>query len=98
MSVSVLTVIVAAIWSPATMVRALDPSCVRTMVQLSPLPFDVTRMISALEASGCTLAGQTVQLKGAAGKRAPAPVVTDKVVPDVGGDGAVATALMAKLA
>jgi hypothetical protein len=51
----------------------------------------VTRMISALVESGAVDAGQTVQLNGAAGKLAPAPVARTNVVPLDAGVGAVWT-------
>ena len=58
--------------------------------------FTVTLTISALRAVGIDLAGHTTQLNGGAGNLAPAPVATTIVVPDVDGDGAVATVLAAK--
>jgi hypothetical protein len=40
-------------------------------------------MISALLDVGCTLAGQTVTLNGAAGNKAPVPDATVRLVPPV---------------
>ena len=93
MSVITLTLTVFAIWSPTTI--ALDEllSCARTIVQLSPDPLLVTRIISELESVSPVPVGQTVQLKGAAGKLAPSPVATVRVVPLVAGLGAVAIVL-----
>lgn len=91
-SVRVLTVIVAAIWSPVTTVRALDDSCVRVIVSVS-VEMAVTRTISALLDKGLTPVGQIVALKGGVGNLAPSPEATTSDVPDVAGEGAVATVL-----
>lgn len=56
----------------------------------------VTRTISALVVSGCTPAGQMVALNGTVGKMVPCPAVTTSDVPDVAGEGAVATWLYEK--
>jgi hypothetical protein len=90
-----LTVIVFAIWSPTRIERALVPSCARTMVNVVPT-MAVTRMISALAFVGDADAGQTVQLKGAAGN--VAADATSKDVPVVAGDGATATVEYARFA
>lgn len=95
-SVKVLVVIVLAIWSPTTMVRALLLSCVRTIVNVSVEIF-VTRTTSALALVGLELVGHTTALKGGVGKSTPNPVVTTKEVPLVAGEGAVATRAYAKL-
>jgi hypothetical protein len=72
-------VIVAAIKSPAMIVRKDVPSCVRTIVNVSAT-MAVTRTISALFGSGRTPAGQTETLKGGTGNRAPWPDVTTTLV------------------
>lgn len=89
--------IVAAIWSPTMIDRALEPSWARVIVRVSPT-MAVTRTISALVVRGCVLIGQTVALNGVAGKRVPWPPVTIRDVPELAGLGAVATRLYAKLA
>jgi hypothetical protein len=75
--------------------RAELPSWARTIVNES-VACAVTRTISALVESGCAPAGQIVALKGTAGKRAPSPEATTSDVPEVAGDGAVATVEYAK--
>ena len=79
-----------AIWSLVIMLRAAVLSRARTMVRVSPTMV-VTRMISALLASGDMPTGQTVQLNGAAGKLAPVPAANTRVVPESAGTGAVRT-------
>jgi hypothetical protein len=95
MSVIVLTVIVAAIESPAMIDRALVLSCVLVIVRTSPT-ISVTRTISALPGSGSAFTGQTVALNGVAGNRVAVPVATVREVPDAAGDGATATVVYAK--
>jgi hypothetical protein len=95
MSVKTLADITLAIRSPTTTVRALVPSCIRTIVRTSPT-IAVTRTISALTMDAVDPVGQMVQLNGGVGNRAPWPAVTVRLVPVVAGDGATATALTAK--
>src|SRR4029453_2701484 len=82
-------VIVAATRSPATIVRAVDPSCARAIVNTSPVRA-VTRTISATAGVGRTPLGMIVALNGATGNRAPSPLMTVRDVPLVGGDGPTA--------
>jgi hypothetical protein len=58
----------------------------------------VTRTISLFAGVGSVAAGQMVALNGTAGNLVPWPAVTTREVPEVAGDGAVATRLTAKLA
>jgi hypothetical protein len=90
-------VIVAAIWSPITTVRADVPSWVRVIVNVSVETF-VTRTISAFVVEGCAPIGQIVALNGTAGNFVPVAAVTTRLVPDEAGDGAVATNETAKFA
>ena len=94
-SVTVLAVMVAAIWSPTMTVRAEVLSCIRVMVKVSVLIF-VTLTISAFAVVGCTPVGQIVALNGTAGNFVPSPAVTTRDVPLVAGEGAVATSEYAK--
>ena len=97
MSVKVLSVIVAAIWSPTTIDRAVEPSCARVTVSMSATTA-VTRTISALLGAATASAGHTVALNGGIGNRADAwPVVTKSVVPLSAGAGAISTTESAKL-
>jgi hypothetical protein len=89
MSVRVLAVIVAAIWSPAVMFL-LMPVTVSVGVFLVTVKVSVdtlsTLTISALVIEGCSPAGQTVALKGGSGKSAPSPDWTIIDVPPVPGE------------
>src|SRR5215831_1240722 len=78
-------------------VRAVLPSCALTIVKVS-VALPVTRTISALAVVGVAPVAQTVALKGGNGNSAPCPEPTVKLVPDVAGEGAVATAPIAKFA
>jgi hypothetical protein len=89
-SVNVLTVMVAAIWSPMMTVLAEELSWARVIVNVS-VEIAVTRTISAFAVVGCVLAGQIVALNGVAGNFVPSAAVTTRLVPDDAGDGAVAT-------
>jgi hypothetical protein len=89
-SVSTFTVMAFATWSPKAIARAELDSCVRVTVQLSPVPLDVTRQISALVVEGFAPAGHTTTLNGTAGMIAPSPVVIVNVVPLDAGIGATA--------
>jgi hypothetical protein len=84
--------LVAAIWSPTTMLRAVVPSCARVIVSVSFVTA-VTSTISALEANGCEPVGKMVTSNGGVGNRDPWPAVTVSDVPEDAGDGAVATVL-----
>jgi hypothetical protein len=96
MSVSSFAVSVAAIWSPTTTVRArVTISVARVMVSVS-VEMPVTRTISVLAGEGTEPAGQIVALNGGVGNRDPCPAVTTREVPEVAGDGAVATVEMAR--
>src|SRR5262245_23671407 len=95
MSVRLLAVTVAAIRSPTRIDRAVDPSCARTIVNVSD-PIDVTRTISAFVDVGTAPIGHTVALNGGAWNNTPAPLCTVRVVPVVGGDGARSTVEIAK--
>src|SRR6187549_1080295 len=83
--------------SPAPIARAVVDSWVRAIVSTSPARA-VTRTISAFVGSGNAPAAQTVALKGAAGIRAPCPVVRVRVEPEVAGAGAVTTVPIARFA
>jgi len=76
-------------------VRADDPSCARVIVSVS-VEMAVTRTTSAFDGIGCEDAGHTVALKGGVGNLVPCPAVTTSDVPEVAGEGAVATAETAK--
>lgn len=90
-SVNDLGVMVAAIRSPTTTVRAVVDSWARVIVKVSVLT-TVTLTISAFVGSGTEPVGQMVALNGAVGNLVPCPAVTTRLVPDVAGLGAVATA------
>lgn len=97
MSVSIFAVTATKTWSPATIVRAEVPSCVRAIVNVSAAPGRaVARTISAFAFVGCVPTGHTTALNGTAGKFAPSPEATTRLVPLVAGLGAVATVLKAK--
>lgn len=87
-SVIVLALMTAAIWSPATIERAVELSWALVIVNVS-VDLTVTLTISAFKVEGCSPAGQTTALKEAAGNLAPSPLWTTKEVPVVGGTGAV---------
>jgi hypothetical protein len=78
-------------------VRADVDSWVLVIVRVS-VEIAVTLTISEFVDVAPALAGAIVALNGAVGNRAPCPAVTTSEVPDVAGDGAVATRLLAKLA
>ena len=78
------------------MLRAVVLSCTRLIVSVSVL-MPVTRTISALAGVGRASTGQTDALKGGAGKRVPWPLATTSDVPELAGEGAVATVDTAKL-
>jgi len=84
--------LVAAIWSPTTMLLAEDPPCARVIVSVSPA-IAVTSTISALEDDGCDPVGKMVALNGGVPNRDPWPDVTVSDVPEDAGEGAVATVL-----
>ena len=96
-SVSVLAVIAASIAYEVVTDFALVPSCARVIVNAS-VDMAVTRTISAFEAVGSELAGYKTALNGTDGNLLPSPLVTCNEVPDVAGEGAVATRLAAKFA
>jgi ribosomal protein L18E len=87
---SMAAVTVAAIWSPITTVRAELPSTARVSVNVSVL-IVVTSAISAFVVVGWLPDGQMVTLNGAAGNFAPSAAATISDVPELAGDGAVAT-------
>ena len=86
---------VAAIWSPTMIDLADEPSCVRAIVNVS-VEIIVTLTISAFVEFDCTPVGHTVALNGGVGNLVPCPAATTSVVPEVAGDGAVATEDKAK--
>jgi hypothetical protein len=95
MSVSVFAVMAAKIESPTRTVRAVEPSCVRRIVNSSPSTA-VTRNTSAFVGTGISFAACTVALNGGAGNLAPCPAATASVNPESAGLGAEATVLYAK--
>ena len=96
-SVIVLAVTVLATWYPIDMDLAVVPSCSLVTVKTSPLTA-VTRMISAFESRGITLAGHTVILNGGVENSDPSPPATVKLVPLSFGSGAIRIVEYAKLA
>ena len=83
---------------PSPIEHAAEPSCARTIVNVS-VEIPVTRTTSRNPGidEGGIQPGMATALNGVAGKSAPSPALTVNVVPLVAGDGAVTTALTAKL-
>lgn len=98
-SISVKTFFVAALKTCIPTVTAIadEPSCARTIVNTSLDTF-VHRATSAFKVDGAVFAGHNTTLNGAAGNFEPSPDATVNEVPDVAGDGAVATVENAKFA
>jgi hypothetical protein len=72
------------------MARGSVFSCARMTSTVSPVRL-ITRTISALAGKAADPVGQTMQLNGGVGKLTPLPAESTKVVPVLGGFGAVAT-------
>lgn len=76
-------------------VLAIEFSWALSIVKVS-VAIAVTLIISAFVVIGFAPAIQTVALKGGVGNKAPSPAATTKEVPEVAGEGAVATVETAK--
>jgi hypothetical protein len=96
-STRVFFVIAAAMENEVVTDWALVPSWARTIVNVS-VETAVTRTISAFAAVGDDADGHRVALNGTAGAEAPSPDWTTSDVPEVAGDGAVATVADHRLA